>query len=224
VTASDEQRAAAADILELRPEEDRYELPVPETARGHRTRTALLDAAEAVFGDLGYERASITAITQSADVAQGTFYKYFPSKHAIFVELVTDFAVRVRHALAEAAHAAPEGSRAEVERRGFEAMFAFALEHPGLYHVVRESQFVAPATYRWYYESFVSAYIQSFPRLAGRSRKKIDVETLGWSMAGIADMLGLRWVIWEHRLPPASALDQLVELLAHGFEGMLDRP
>jgi AcrR family transcriptional regulator len=222
MTASDEQRAAAADILVHRPESDRYDLPVPETDRGRRTRASLLGAAETVFGDLGYEKASITAITQSANVAQGTFYKYFPSKHAIFVELVTDFAVRVRHTLAEAARASDAGSRAEVERRGFEAMFAFALEHPGLYHVVRESQFVAPATYRWYYESFVAAYIQSFPRLHGRSRKKIDVETLGWSMAGIADMLGLRWVIWERRLPPDSALDQLVELLSQGYDGMLD--
>jgi AcrR family transcriptional regulator len=214
VTASDEQRRAAADILEQRPEADRYELPVPETDRGRRTRDRLLAAAEEVFGELGYERASITAITQSAEVAQGTFYKYFPSKHAIFVELVTDFAVRVRQVLAAAAREGGDGTRAEIERRGFEAVFAFALEHPGLYAVVRESQFVAPATYRWYYESFVAAYAASFRGAA------IDVETLGWAMAGIADLLGLRWVVWEKRVPPPEVLDQLVALLAHGFEGM----
>lgn len=219
MTASDEQRLAAADILERLPEEDRYELPVPETARGWRTRDRLLRAAEDVFGEVGYEKAAIAAITQTADVAQGTFYKYFPSKHAIFVELVTDFAIRVRHALGAAAEH-PATSRAEVERRGFEAMFAFALEHPGLYQVVRESQFVAPATYRWYYESFVGAYSKSFLRLHGPAIKRADIETLGWAMAGVADMIGLRWVVWEKRMPPDRALDQLVALLAHGFEGM----
>ena len=221
MTAADEERTPVANMVANRPAEERYDLPVPETARGHRTRGALLDAAEEVFGEVGYEKASITAITQAANVAQGTFYKYFPSKHAIFVELVTDFAVRVRHALGTAAGTSDADSRAAVERRGLEAMFAFALEHPGLYHVVRESQFVAPATYRWYYESFVAAYINSFPRLHGRSRKKIDIETLAWSMAGIADMLSLRWIVWERRVPPDHALDQLVELFAHGFDGML---
>ena len=49
---------------------ERYELPVPGTARGERTRAALLHAAEGVFGEVGYERASITAITQGAGVAQ----------------------------------------------------------------------------------------------------------------------------------------------------------
>lgn len=220
MTASDAQREAAADILELRPAEERYDLPVPETPRGRRTRTRLFEAAESVFGDVGYERASISAITQAADVAQGTFYKYFPSKHAIFVELVTEFAVRVRHALALANDGTAD-RRSEVERRGFEAMFRFALEHPGLYRVVRESQFVAPATYRWYYESFVVAYAANFPRLQGRSQRSIDVETLGWAMAGIADMIGLRWVVWERRMPPPEVLDELVTLLDVGFAGML---
>ena len=207
-------------MLDQRPPQDRYELPVPETDRGRKTRTRLLQAAEEVFGELGYEKASITAITQAADVAQGTFYKYFPSKHAVFVELVIDFAVRVRDTLAAAARQGNPPSRAEVERRGFEAMFAFALEHPGLYHVVRESQFVAPRTYRWYYESFVAAYSENFMQRHAASSRLIDVETLGWAMAGIADMLGLRWVVWEKKVPPAAALDQLVELLAHGFEGI----
>jgi AcrR family transcriptional regulator len=211
---------STVDVLALRPATERYDLPVPETARGQRTRTHLLDAAEDVFGELGYERASITAITQRAGVAQGTFYKYFPSKHAVFVELVADFAVRVRHALAEVDDGRT-GSRAEVERRGFEAMFSFALDHPGLYAVVREAQFVAPATYRWYYESFVSAYIERFKQLDGASRKRLDVETLAWAMAGIADMLGLRWVVWERRVPPKRALDQLVALLDGGFRGIL---
>ena len=220
MSASDEQLEAAASTLDQRPVQDRYDLPVPETDRGRKTRTRLLEAAEEIFGELGYEKASITAITQAADVAQGTFYKYFPSKHSIFVELVIDFAVRVRDTLAAAARQGGAAARAEVERRGFEAMFAFALEHPGLYHVVRESQFVAPRTYRWYYESFVTAYSENFLQHHHGTLQVFDVATLGWAMAGIADMLGLRWVVWERMVPPPAALDQLVALLGHGFEGM----
>src|SRR5688500_2704545 len=141
---------------------ERAELPVPETARGRRTRARLLTAAESVFGEVGYERASVMAITRAADVAQGTFYKYFPSKHSIFVELVVDFGVRMRRHVGEATSALGGGTRADLERVGLTSFFEFALAHPALYAVVRESQFVAPATYRWYYESFVAAYRQNF--------------------------------------------------------------
>lgn len=197
---------------------ERLDLPVPETARGRRTRARLLTAAESVFGTMGYERASITAITQSADVAQGTFYKYFPSKHSIFVELVVAFGTDMRRHLGVVTRPLASSPRAELERAGLEAFFEFALQHPGLYAVVRESQFVAPATYRWYYESFVAAYRDHF----GRWRRDVDVETIAWVVAGTADMLGLRWVVWEGRVPPKTVLEQVRELLDVGFRGIID--
>ena len=49
----------------------------PPTARGQKTRAKLLEAAEHVFGKVGYEAASIAGITQRAKVALGTFYVYF---------------------------------------------------------------------------------------------------------------------------------------------------
>ena len=196
---------------------ERSELPVPETERGRRTRARLLAAAASVFGDLGYERASVTAITKAADVAQGTFYKYFPSKHSIFVELVIDFGVRMRRHLGETTSAVSGVSRAELERLGLASFFEFALAHPALSAVVRESQFVAPATFGWYDESFVAAYRENFESTAG----DVDVETIAWIIAGTADMLGLRWVVWEGRMPPAPVLDQARALFDGGFRDVL---
>ena len=57
---------------------------------GGRTRGRLLEAAEHVFGELGFYDASIVKITEEAGVAQGTFYLYFASKKDIFDELVRD--------------------------------------------------------------------------------------------------------------------------------------
>ncbi|MCA9710009.1 MAG: TetR/AcrR family transcriptional regulator, partial [Myxococcales bacterium] len=71
----------------------------PATTRGQRTRQRLLDAAENVFGGVGYGRASIVEITRTAGVAQGTFYVYFPSKKAIFVELVWELNRKLRRSL-----------------------------------------------------------------------------------------------------------------------------
>src|SRR5579862_9485139 len=120
------------------------------TDRGRRTRRRLLDAAEDVFAELGYHDASIVRIVERAGVAQGTFYIYFRSKQEIFEELVADLNARLREAMSAAA-AAGGGDRLDAERRGFAAFFRFTAEHPALYRVIREAEFVAPdATHRHY--------------------------------------------------------------------------
>jgi AcrR family transcriptional regulator len=50
-------------------------------------RKQILDAARAVFGEKGYESATISDIVRKAGVAQGTFYLYFDSKKSVVVEL-----------------------------------------------------------------------------------------------------------------------------------------
>lgn len=67
------------------------ELPV--TARGIRTRAALVDAARVVFERDGFVGSRLTDITKQAGMATGTFYTYFQSKDEIFkavLELVQD--------------------------------------------------------------------------------------------------------------------------------------
>jgi AcrR family transcriptional regulator len=60
----------------------------PTTDRGRRTREALIRAARRVFEKKGFLDARIADITRSARVSYGTFYTYFPSKEAIFREVV----------------------------------------------------------------------------------------------------------------------------------------
>lgn len=201
---------------------EHYDLPVPGTPRGQRTRERILAAAEEVFGEVGYEPASIAAITQAAGVAQGTFYVYFPSKHAIFVELIKDFGARVRAAIARATVPAAhtDASRAEIERAGLEAWLGFCYDHPGLYRVMREASIVAPETHRWYYESFADAYVQHFKEWSRGRHDVGDLETVAYMVVAIADWIGLRWTIWEGKRPPRRALDQITALLDQGFSGL----
>jgi AcrR family transcriptional regulator len=112
----------------------------PRTARGEKTRRRLLEAAEHVFSEHGYTEASVSRITDRAGVGQGTFYLYFDSKLQLFEELVEDLNQRVRHAMSEGAAGAT--TRLEAERAGFAAFFRFTAEHPALYRVVREAEFV----------------------------------------------------------------------------------
>ena len=54
------------------------------TQRGDRTRARLIEATLAVVGEGGYARASTRAIAQRAGVAEGTIYRHFPDKTALF--------------------------------------------------------------------------------------------------------------------------------------------
>lgn len=58
------------------------------TPRGLRTRMQLLDSGRRVFERDGFSAARITDIADLAGVAHGTFYTYFDSKDAIFLELI----------------------------------------------------------------------------------------------------------------------------------------
>lgn len=167
----------------------------PRTERGTRTRAKLLEAAESVFAKFGYSDASIVRITEAAGVAQGTFYLYFTSKLEIFEELVEDLNRRVRHAMTEASAGA--ATRIESEREGFRGFFEFTAEHPALYRVVREAEFVSPNALRLHYSRIVEGYISGLDAAKKNGEiGDIDPEIVAWILMGIGEMVGMRWVLW----------------------------
>jgi AcrR family transcriptional regulator len=61
---------------------------LPRTARGARTRSALITAARTVFERDGYLDARLADITAEAKVAAGSFYTYFNSKEEVFAAVL----------------------------------------------------------------------------------------------------------------------------------------
>ncbi len=178
--------------------------PSPRRTKGERTRRKILDAAEQVFAAVGYHEASIVKITEAADVAQGTFYLYFQSKLEVFEEVVADLNLRVRHAMSEASRSA--SNRLEAERLGFAGFFRFTAEHPALYRVIRQAEFVSPRALRNHYESIIGNYAPYLREaMAAGEIAPTDPMVLAWSLAAIGEMIGLRWILWneEHEVPPA---------------------
>jgi AcrR family transcriptional regulator len=180
----------------------------PATARGQRTRAALLQAAEDLFGVRGYEGTSIVDLTRRADIALGTFYVHFPDKKALFIELVDSLGSRLRRHLA--AHVAPAKNRLEMERLGLAAFLSFVDEHRHLYRIVRQADFVDQACFRRYYRRMAEGYARG---LADATRKgdirRADPEVLSWMLMGAADFLGMRFVLWEKRPRRAVVADAM---------------
>ena len=189
--------------------------PEPRTHKGRETRRKLLEAAEHVFADLGYQETSITKITERAGVGQGTFYLYFDSKLDLFSELVDDLSTRVRRAMAEGAP--PDATRMQAERAGFAGFFRFTAEHPGLYRIIREAEFAAPAAHRRHYTKLSDGYIAGLRRArAAGEIGDVDPTVAAWALMGAGELIGKRWVLWDEEPQPLSddVLDAVIHFVA----------
>lgn len=185
---------------------------LPRTARGARTRAKLLVAAENVFETVGYHEASIVKITEQAGVALGTFYVHFPGKKEIFDEVVMDLSRRVRQAMSEGARGATD--RIEAERLGFDAFFRFTAEHPALYRIIRQAEFVSPEAMRAHYDAICGGYVTGLTRAqeSGEIRDDIDPTVAAWALMGAGELIGMRWVLWDR----AAQIDPAV------YAGLMD--
>ena len=185
--------------------------------KGVETRRRLLEAAEHVFGELGYYDASIVKITEAAGVGQGTFYLYFGSKKDIFDELVRDLNNRIRLATRKAA--AKGKTRLEAELLGFQGYFEFTSAHPELYSIIRQAGFVSPEIFRHHYERIWAGYARALREaIAEGEAGKIDPEVTAWVLMAISEAVGMRWIVWgDGEIPPAVS-DELARIVSRILE------
>ena len=181
--------------------------------RGVQTRTRILEAAEQVFADVGYHEASIVKITEAAGVAQGTFYLYFEGKKQVFDELVVDLNRRVRHAMKEASSKGT--TRVESEILGFAAYFRFTSEHPALYRIIRQAEFVSPEMLRYHYDRLSEGYVEALTDAVESGEiGDVDPKVTAWALMGMGELIGLRWLLMENRdRMPKPVLDEIERII-----------
>jgi AcrR family transcriptional regulator len=122
---------------------------VSTLAPGRRERTkaanraAILEAALEVFGELGYDAASVRDVVRRTDLASGTFYNYFPDKTAIFRALVEQTGDEARRRV-RSARTRARTAREFVEG-GYRAYFEFIVEDPATFAFLRRNAGSIPA-------------------------------------------------------------------------------
>jgi AcrR family transcriptional regulator len=96
--------------------------------RGAQRRELIVEAATAEFAERGYEAASVGRVARAAGVSRTVLYDHFPSKHALFVDVLD----REQQALLSYLGAAlgSSGTTEERWRAAFDAFFAFVEEQP----------------------------------------------------------------------------------------------
>ncbi|MDZ7894567.1 MAG: TetR/AcrR family transcriptional regulator [Sphingobium sp.] len=188
----------------------------PRTARGVRTRRAILDAAAAEFSEHGYHDGSISGITRRAGVALGSFYTYFDSKDAVFRALVRDMSGQVRDYVTPRIAGAKD--QIDAERLGLLSYLEFARAHKEIYRIVDEAEFVDYTAYREHYESTVGRIAARLKTAAQRGEVRADVgEIHAWAIGGMNVFLGLRFGVWDESLDPEDVARIANDMLADGL-------
>jgi AcrR family transcriptional regulator len=162
-------------------------------------RAAILTAAKAVFGEVGYGAASVRDIVRRTPLASGTFYNYFPDKESIFRALVEETALEARRRVRDARRRATSPT-AFVED-SYRAYFEFIVEDPATFALLARNS----GTMRALFDDV--AFPLGAAELAEDLREaidrgllaEIDVEYAAHAMVAVGIELGMRMI---ERRPP----------------------
>lgn len=164
-------------------------------------REALFKAAAEVVGELGYQDASITLITQRANVAQGTFYNHFASRQDILDQLLPALGKDMLAYIRE--HSKPGKTMAEREELGFRAFFSFLKANPHFFRILNEAESFAPAGHREHLDLVASGYKRMMKRahdnneLTGYEERELEV--IAFVMMAARSYLAWRYVYGEEK-------------------------
>lgn len=105
------------------------------TKRGTQRREQIVEEAARLFAEAGYHGTAVGDICDALGVGKGVFYWYFPSKDALFTEVLQESLLSLRRAQ-QAAIADVADPVARIEA-GIKASIEFFRHNPGFLSVIR---------------------------------------------------------------------------------------
>jgi AcrR family transcriptional regulator len=187
----------------------------PLTERGARTRERLVAAAREVFEERGFLETRVAHVTRHAGVAYGSFYTYFPSKEAVFLEVADRlFEDMTAHALGPSAGPSPAARIRRANRSYYEGYLrnarmmaiieqvaTFNEEFQELRRKHRAAQVgrSARAITRWQREGLVPSDLD--PEMAARA------------LAAMVDHSLYLWLVQGHDPPGTERLLETLDML-----------
>ena len=112
----------------------------PVQARSRARVDAILDAADAVFLEMGYAAATTNHVAARAGTSIGSLYRFFPDKEAILVALAQRYGERMRAIAREVTPPDPVGlTIAGMVARGIDTFNAFLVANPGFRTIIEQA-------------------------------------------------------------------------------------
>jgi AcrR family transcriptional regulator len=170
-----------------------------ERARTVR-RQALLEAAEAVFAERGFERSTMAEIAARAGYSAANLYNVFASKEALFLEIVSHHMQALSEVLQPIADV--EAPFAETNRRLIEALFRFVIEKRAFFRIFMQASNGQPWNVERFGDDVVRMRDEQLRRAEDRVARAIargecapgDPAVYASLIHGTTDHLLIRWI------------------------------
>src|SRR5581483_10392053 len=112
----------------------------------------------------------------------------------------------------------PAANRLDAELLGFEEFFRFTAEHPTLYRIIRQAEFVSPEMLRYHYDRLAEGYASGLAAAAGAGEiARLDAEVAAHALMGVAELVGMRFVLWGKGKPLPERVRNELRRLVRGI-------
>jgi AcrR family transcriptional regulator len=151
--------------------------------RASKTRTKLLDAALAIFTEIGVDAASIEKITDKADVGKGTFYRHFADKQQLLQSLIEEAIEKLVVRIAD--NTGSKGSLELCLERIFDEHVTFFLQYPQQYVLLFQGRMLIKLG-RDLTGGIESPYLRYLETLEKQVAPYVPVESQGAKIRGLS--------------------------------------
>ena len=183
-------------------------------------RTAILDAATAVFAERGFFAAQVADIARGAGIAAGTVYLYFRSKDEILTSI---FDRTMKDAIAEGREALAEVKDPVERLRRLAHMHLTRMGRDRSLAIVFQVELRQTTKFM---ERFSTTGLRDYLRLIqqtieegqtrGVFRRGISARTAAKVFFGALDEMATNWILSRRRYALAQQADEIVDLFVGG--------
>jgi AcrR family transcriptional regulator len=184
----------------------------------------ILDAAEQIFGERGYQGTSMDDVAAAVGVSKPLIYQYYGSKDGLFLACLSRLRAHLLDAVSDAVLAAPDPEQAMYA--GFVAWFTFLDEHPRAWSVLVDEGMLAAGPAAQAADEVRDEFVDLIAMMvrlnlpADRPHDEDEIQIVAQSVSGATERLAI-WRTRNGGTPSAEKLaTTLQELLWRGLDSL----
>ena len=153
-------------------------------------RQQLFEVARERFAHQGFHATSMDEIAEAAGVTKPVLYQHFPSKRALYVEILDETGRQLLNTLADATSAA--GTLRERVELGFRAYFRFAVDNRSAYLFLLDTSLRSDPEFARIVEEILDAAAETIATLIEIPAPDAQRQMLANALVGMAESVGRR--------------------------------
>ena len=142
---------------------------------------------------------------------------YFVDKKSIYDYLLSQYSHFIRSTIAKRVKGIT--SRKEIERVGLLVFLEIVRDRKHIYNIIWESLYIDKEKFKEYYMSFAKHYTDRISAAIeeGSMKKELDPEVVSWTLMGVSNFLGLRYVMFEEDQDLEKIADVAMDMIEKGL-------